>query len=309
MTFRRTPKIVRQCCQNQLVQNWTRKLPLLQKKSPAETASRYLETIINEVEAKDRTPLNVIDFCAGGGGPTPIFERLINARRTQNGGKPPLQFLLTDLYPNIPAWEAHAKKSDNLTYIEESVDATQPPPSALSITAPSRTSSTYPQTRIFRLFNLSFHHFPTPLAKDVLLSTLQNSDGFAIIELQDRRFGCLLTMLMNVFLVLAVTPLWFPPWRNKIHNLLTYTGILPFVLCWDGVASCIRTREFEEVIAIIGQIEGVEPSIRHGKEVGERQCEIKDWMFTARRELHTWPFGYVNFTTGVKKSKEHRLVE
>jgi len=109
-------------------------------------------------------------------------------------------------------------------------------------------------------------------------------------------------MLMNGLLVLAVTPLWFPPWRNKLHNLLTYTGILPFVLCWDGVASCIRTREFEEVIAIVGELGGVEPVIRNGKEVGERHCEIEGWTFTARRELHTWPFGYVNFTTGVRKS-------
>jgi hypothetical protein len=215
------------------------------------------------------------------------------------------------LYPNIPAWEAHAKKSDNLTFIEESVDATRPPPSALSITtsSPSPSPSTKPQTRIFRLFNLSFHHFPDVLAKQVLRSTLRNSDGFAIIELQDRRFGCLLTMFCNAFLVLAVTPFWFPPWRNKIHNLLTYTGVLPFVLCWDGVSSCIRTRTFEEVMAIVGQIEGVEPTIRHGKELGERHCDIKDWKFTGRRELHTWPFGFVNFTTGVRESKEQRMVE
>ncbi|KAF2786273.1 hypothetical protein K505DRAFT_260219 [Melanomma pulvis-pyrius CBS 109.77] len=320
------PRAIRQCCQNMLLQNWNRRLPWIQMQSPAKTACVRLEIIVNDVAIYDEIPLNVIDFCAGSGGPTPIFEGLINGNRTRDG-LAPLQFVLSDLWPNITAWEEHSKKSDNLTYIEQSVDAAHPPPIALSVNSPRGVS--YADTkhdpeekpagcspnRIFRLFNLSFHHLGDEEARRVLRSTLVNADGIAIIELQDRRLGCMLLMALNIFLVLLVTPFWFSPfrrqrrWQNVVHLLLTYSGILPVVLCWDGLASCLRTREFEEVMASIGEIEGVTPRITYDceNETVDKYCEINEWTFTWRRQMHTFPFGYVNWITGVRKPDSRRL--
>jgi hypothetical protein len=62
--------------------------------------------------------------------------------------------------------------------------------------------------RIFRLFNLSFHHFDDESAIKLLKNTMETSDGVAIIELQDRRLGCLAMMFFNFFFVLTITPFW-----------------------------------------------------------------------------------------------------
>ncbi|KAF2470588.1 uncharacterized protein BDR25DRAFT_368996 [Lindgomyces ingoldianus] len=295
----RVPRVIRQCCQDMLQQQWARQLPIIQAQSPARVATVGLESAVNEVAARDGARLVVIDFAAGGGGPTPISERLINAERKANGDAP-LEFLMCDLYPNFPAWNELCKKSDNLGFIPESVDAASPPPRALSVNTKRRISWTDQQpegksdTRIFRLFNLSFHHFDDETAKNILHSTLRSAEGIAIIELQDRRIGCLAMMVFNFFLSLLMTCSWFPPFcpnrqqrrQNRIQNLLTYTFILPFILCWDGVASCLRTREFEEVMELIGE-----------------HCDIAGWTFSWRRQMHTAPFGYVSWITGVKKQR------
>ncbi|ORY18779.1 hypothetical protein BCR34DRAFT_448730, partial [Clohesyomyces aquaticus] len=290
------PKVIRQCCQNMLQQQWVRRLPVIQNHSPAQVAAVPLKSIVDEVAAVGQTRLVVIDFCAGGGGPTPVFERLINAERARKGDTL-LEFRMSDLHPNKPAWEELCKKSDNLTFIPESVNAMEPPKQVTT-------------TRIFRLFNLSFHHFDDETAREVLKSTIQTAEGIAIIELQDRRFGTLLMMACNCLLCCLVTPFWFPPFssgfrphrQNLIQTLWTYIGVLPFILCWDGLASCIRTREFEEVMKLVGDATGETPNIKIDKqsENTDRHCDIAGWRFTFSRQMHTFPFGYVNMTTGAK---------
>lgn len=96
-----------------------------QFQSPAVTASQGLADVIQEVAALDARDLEVFEFAAGSGGPTPVFEQQINRRRVEDG-KPPLEFRISDLYPNPAAWEAHASQ-EHLTVVEEPVDAIEPP--------------------------------------------------------------------------------------------------------------------------------------------------------------------------------------
>ncbi|KAF2258755.1 hypothetical protein CC78DRAFT_447052, partial [Lojkania enalia] len=260
------PPVIRRCCQDMLQQLWSQKLYCIQQHSPVQIATVRLDILVNEVAGGDGHPLAVVDFCAGAGGPTPIFERLINGER-ENAGFPPLAFKMCDLRPNIPAWIEHCKNSDNLTYILDPVDAANPPLHLTGIKSPKISFSQGPaqtsnapaaltETRIFRLFNLSFHHFDDETAKRVLRSTLNHSDGFSIIELQDRHIGSLLMIAFNWLLFLIITPFYFPPKNRKniIQNILTYTLILPFILCFDGLVSCLRTREFEDVIKLIASL-------------------------------------------------------
>lgn len=253
-----------------LTKQWTRKLPLIQKQPPARLAADTIIDRISEVCSIQTKPVEVVEFCAGGGGPTPLFEELINKRRQQRK-KPPIKFMMTDIVPNIEAWGSVCAGRKNLSFHDQPVDVTKPF-NFYRINRPEGDSEVYIDTSesgngpdrppgaqvqeisIFKLFNLSFHHLDDAMATKVLADTMERSDGIAIVELQDRRLGCLLMMVFNIFVPWLVTPFWFWPWRktqNFKQIVLTYfPPVLPFILWWDGLASCIRTREFSEVMKL-----------------------------------------------------------
>jgi hypothetical protein len=124
--YNSTPTTIRQACQNVLTKQWTRTLPLFQHQSPAVTACSQLSDVIQATGQLDEGPLEVFEFCAGSGGPTPVFEQQINEDRRRES-VPPLQFYISDLHPNPAAWKEHTSKSEHLRVIEEAVDATNPP--------------------------------------------------------------------------------------------------------------------------------------------------------------------------------------
>jgi hypothetical protein len=90
----------------------------------------------------------VFEFCAGSGGPTPIFEKLINQHRA-NLNQPPLQFSISDKFPNLKAWEEHTAASNHLRTIKESVDAADPPSVALSHYSQQTYDAEYVSISIF----------------------------------------------------------------------------------------------------------------------------------------------------------------
>ena len=147
------------------------------------------------------------------------------------------------------------------------------------------------EDRVFRLFNLAFHHFDDKAATRLLADTMKHSYGIAIIELQDRRLGCLSMMLGNGILAFLVTLFWFWPFnsraagkrkQNMLQIFLTYTGVLPFVLLYDGLASCLRTREFDEVMRLAARAQGSGETPHIENDV----CELGEWQFTIVRERY-----------------------
>lgn len=161
-------------------------MPFLQASSPAALVASTLRRVLGGKE--NVTKYTFVDFCAGAGGPTPEVERILNAQLLEesgsvaaggqrkeggNGGGGPVQFVLTDLHPHLDAWTAAAKKSDNLTFIAESVDAANAPRGLLG--------KDEGEKKVFRLFNLAFHHFDDPLAADILRNTLETADGFGFV--------------------------------------------------------------------------------------------------------------------------------
>jgi hypothetical protein len=133
-----------------------------------------------------------VDFAAGAGGPTPFIEQRLNALLTHSGDSNAQQvagsylsslqnanaesskqaqgvnFVLTDLHPHIPEWTEAAKKSDNLSYVIHPVDAADAPTDLAGKDG----------RKVFRLYNLAFHHFDDDLASDILKNTLETADGF-----------------------------------------------------------------------------------------------------------------------------------
>ncbi len=76
--------------------------------------------------------------------------------------------MLTDLHPHIPDWTEASKQSENLTFIGEPVDATNAPACLIGKDG----------KKIFRLYNLAFHHFEDDLGSAILKNTLETADGF-----------------------------------------------------------------------------------------------------------------------------------
>lgn len=163
---------------------WRFRVPVLQKEAPAKHAAKLL---INQL-GSSVTDYTYVDFCAGAGGPTPWIERDLNrmlATQRQSNSDPKLitrdmalgeedgvKFVLTDLYPHIPEWERAAAKSKNISFVPKPVDATNAPADLLhGIEGGDK--------KVFRMFNLAFHHFDDDLAKLILKNTLETADGFA----------------------------------------------------------------------------------------------------------------------------------
>ncbi|KAK1067731.1 hypothetical protein LTR74_006205 [Friedmanniomyces endolithicus] len=295
------PDLVKHCCQDTLTAQWTKRLPFIQRQSPAELAADAVLSAINSLNDIETEEWTVIDFCSGAGGPIPYIETLVNDSRKLEGKKP-IPFRLSDLHPNLDAWIRHAALSDNLSFMPQPVDASYPPFSVISATtsgdkdAALKAGYSSNGSKVFRIFCLSFHHFDDEAARRVLKSTLETSDAFAIIELQDRRIGSLFLMVLEFWLVLFTTVFWF--WDDWMHLLLTYAvPILPAVHSFDGFVSCLRTRTFEETVRLIKAVQGGSLSA-HEKEDEGSVLLRRQWQFSHARALHTWPLGYMEVIFG-----------
>ncbi|KAK1815300.1 hypothetical protein LTR12_010269 [Friedmanniomyces endolithicus] len=90
------PDLVKHCCQNTLTAQWTKRLPFIQRQSPAELAADAVLSAINSLNDVETEEWTVIDFCSGAGGPIPYIEALVNDSRKLEGKKP-IPFRLSDL--------------------------------------------------------------------------------------------------------------------------------------------------------------------------------------------------------------------
>ncbi|KUJ12288.1 uncharacterized protein LY89DRAFT_652697 [Mollisia scopiformis] len=263
------PQYLREKVQSCLTLCWTFRVPILQKASPAQLVTSTLYRVLGD----SVTSYTYVDFCAGAGGPTPFIEKDLNAQLSARGA---VKFVLTDLHPHIPDWTEASKRSENLSFVSEPVDAANAPTSLNRNPAEGK--------KIFRLYNLAFHHFEDKLGMDILRNTIETADGFGIFELQERTASSLLTIFAMGILMFLITPFYF--WRSPGHLFFTYIiPIIPFVLVFDGYISSLRTRTSEEVQALM-------------KECGA-SCD--GWTVKNGQEQHTWPTGYMTWVIGVKE--------
>jgi len=191
LSLHRFPQYLRQKVQSCLTLCWTFRVPVLQKASPAQlTASTLYRTLSDHV-----TTYTYVDFCAGAGGPTPFIEKDLNAQLSSRAPSSPfttsvnskglvpssprnptpqvgaVKFVLTDLHPHIPDWTEYSKRSENLSFVSEPVDAANAPASLNGKDG----------NKIFRLYNLAFHHFEDKLGMAILRNTLDTADGFGYV--------------------------------------------------------------------------------------------------------------------------------
>ena len=269
---------------------WTLRFPVLQKTSPAALASQALSRLVGYETAE----CVFVDYCAGSGGPTPWMERELNARRRQNGISEPADFVLTDISPHVSAWKQAAAESSHLHFIQTSVDATSSPgllleskSLVLSSLASSEAMQRLRHCKTFGLFFLAFHHFPDDLAKGILRAALDptaGSAGFAVFELQGRSIREIAMVSLIPLLIMLVAPFFFI--ADPIMMAFTYAiPVIPLILAFDGIVSCLRSRTEEEIMDLV-------------KRCG---ADLDHWRFMTGSEMHTWPLGRMRYFAALRR--------
>ncbi|KAL2863684.1 uncharacterized protein BJX67DRAFT_384528 [Aspergillus lucknowensis] len=173
------PEWFRVYAQSFLVGLWNLSIPSISVSTFAAAAS---DTILENFP--DLSSFTFVDLCTGAGGPTPLIEsRLHNSLRQQ--GKSAVRFVLTDLYPALEQWRDIAAKHENITYVEEALDARN----CKRIAGPGRKEG--------RMLTASFHHLDDETAIAVLGDAIWEADAFIIQEGVQRDITSLLTCLFG----------------------------------------------------------------------------------------------------------------
>lgn len=173
----------------------------------------------------------IVDLASGGAGPWRSLRGEIAAAR--GGGAP--QVTLTDLYPNV-----RSARGTELAYASESVDARA---------VPRRL------TGVRTMFDALHHHRPDD-ARAILADAYRAGAPIVIGEATSRRLPIILASAVLVpVLVLLFTLLVrpFSGWRLLFTYLIP---ILPLLILWDGIVSCLRTYRPDELFALTAGLDG-----------------------------------------------------
>ena len=166
----------------------------------------------------------IVDLCSGGSGP------LLGLVTDLAAEGRPVHATLTDLFPNLDAFEKIASASGGLIgYEREAVDARQVPPRLQGL----RT-----------IFN-GFHHLRPADARAVLHAAAAARQPIAIFEVSERSRRTLPVLLTPIFVWLA-TPFMRP--FTFARFFWTYIlPLVPFTCLWDGVVSQLRAYTVDEL--------------------------------------------------------------
>lgn len=148
------------------------------------------------------------------------------------GWRSPFKVVLTDKFPSS-VLSARLREDGSITSLNLSVDAANVPESLCG----------------FRTIFSSFHHFPDPVAREVIGDAVRRGEGFATAEVTSRTPRAFATILFLPVLVWLLTPFMRPFRWSRL--LLTYlVPLIPLVVLWDGIVSCFRTRTPEELLEL-----------------------------------------------------------
>jgi hypothetical protein len=179
--------------------------------------------------------VEVVDLCSGGGGP---WEGLARALEREYGLA--VRVRLTDRYPNAGAVAAARRQREDggvgarVEYVAEAVEAERVPEALAG----------------FRTIFSSFHHLGPAEARAVLWSAMAAHQGIGVFELARRGLKTVLVLCAAPLLVLLLTP-GIRPFRWARLFWTYVVPVVPAVIWWDGVVSCLRAYAPEELAAMV----------------------------------------------------------
>ncbi len=174
----------------------------------------------------------VLDLCAGAAGPWLWLQPVLAARGVS------VSVCLTDKYPNLEAFQLSSRLTQQLIgYHPQSVDATRVPGELTG----------------FRTIFSAFHHFRPKQACAVLADAVHQRQGIAVFEGTQNSVLALLLMLLVPLMVLLMTPFIRPfRWSRLLWTYLI--PLLPLIVLFDGLVSCLRTYSVEELRGLVASL-------------------------------------------------------
>jgi hypothetical protein len=174
----------------------------------------------------------IIDLGSGGGG------GLLHVNDALKKTVPTIEILMSDYYPNIPAFERTHYLASNINYISSSVDA----------------RNVTNDLKGLRTQFLSLHHFKPDDARKILQNSVETKQCIAIFEAQERSFPSFLAMFLSPISVLLTTPFIRPFRIGRI--IFTYLiPVVPLFVWWDGIISSLRTYSIKEMEDLVKSVE------------------------------------------------------
>jgi hypothetical protein len=210
---------------------------------------RPIVPILNKaVEASGAA--RIVDLCSGGGGPWLWLYRLLRVGNGRYINGQSMEVCLTDKYPNIEAFEnARRKTGGQITFYSGFVDAAS---------LPRELSG-------FRTIFTSFHHFTPDEAVAILQNAADDCQGIGVFEAAKR---APLTILLTLLMPLAgiLTAPFARPLRISRLFWTYFIPVIPFVLFFDGVISCLRAYSQKELWLLAAQVKAK----NYAWQIGER---------------------------------------
>lgn len=217
-----------------------------------EPITPLLQRVIDST-ASPTSRQSIIDMCSGGGGPWLDLSRQLRGR--DSAADPAgLQIWLTDKYPNLAAFQSVSASSDHrISFYPESVDAKDVPHALKGL----RTMFT------------SFHHFPPDDARAILQDAVDAGESVGIFEITRRAPSAVCLIFAGVLLLFLHVPRIHPfRWSRLFWTYLI--PIIPLVLLFDGVVSCLRTYRPQELREIVEKLSSCEYEWETGELAGRR---------------------------------------
>ncbi len=167
----------------------------------------------------------IVDLCSGGSGPLLKFYKQFQKENFK------IQITFTDKFPNIETINKIYPFSEDISYVKESIDAADLPPSLKGM----------------RTLFTSFHHFSPAQAKMILQNAVDQQCPIGVFEFTERNyFNLILSPILTPLLMLITTPFIKPRTFSRIF--WTYLiPVVPILDTWDGFVSNIRTYNLKEL--------------------------------------------------------------
>ena len=168
----------------------------------------------------------VVDLCSGAGGPwVPLL-----ASWDKLGGAPE-EVRLSDFKPSEASWHsANVASGGRIRAYPGPVDARSVPK----------------ELEGFRTLFAAFHHFRPDEAEAILRDAVERRQGIAILEPTERSVRAVALACLSWLFVMLLSPGIRP--RSLRRLALTYlVPLIPALVTFDGVVSCLRTYTRDEL--------------------------------------------------------------